>query len=61
MSRLTISAARKAKLRRTAGGELEQSQLLLEDSSLQTTERYSGTMQDSAHAPTDAIKLKPAV
>ncbi len=47
-----------AKLCRAAGGELEQIQMLLGHSSVQTTERYLGTKQDLAHAPNDGIKLK---
>jgi integrase len=50
-----------AKLCRAAGGELEQIQLLLGHSSVQTTERYLGTKQDLVHAPNDAIKLKVTV
>jgi integrase len=46
-----------AKMCRAAGGELEQIQLLLGHSSVQTTERYLGTQQDLAHAPNDGIKL----
>ena len=47
-----------AKLCRTAGGELEQIQMLLGHASVQTTERYLGTKQDLVHAPNDAIKLR---
>jgi len=47
-----------AKLCRAVGGELEQIQMLLGHSSVQTTKRYLGTKQDLAHAP---IKLKLAV
>ena len=50
-----------AKLCRAAGGELEQIQLLLGHSSVQTTERYLGTKQDLVNAPNDGIKLKAAV
>jgi site-specific recombinase XerD len=47
-------------MRRTAGGELEQIQMLLGYSSVQTTERYLGTKQDLVHAPNDGIKLRVA-
>src|SRR5450755_1123966 len=47
-----------AKLCRSAGGELEQIQMLLGHASVQTTERYLGTKQDLVHAPNDGIKLK---
>jgi site-specific recombinase XerD len=50
-----------AKMCRTAGGELEQIQLLLGHASVQTTERYLGTKQDLVHAPNDGIKLRVAV
>jgi site-specific recombinase XerD len=50
-----------AKMCRTAGGELEQIQLLLGHASVQTTERYLGTRQDLVHAPNDGIKLKVVV
>ena len=46
---------------RVVGGELEQIQLMLGHSSVQTTERYLGTKQYLVHAPNDAIKLKVAV
>ncbi len=46
-----------AKLCRAAGGDLEQIQLLLGHSSVQTTECYLGTKQNLMHAPKDAIKL----
>src|SRR5215472_11113090 len=49
-----------AKLCRSAGGELEQIQLLLGHASVQTTERYLGTKQDLVHAPNDGIKLSVA-
>src|SRR5450631_3316279 len=50
-----------AKLCRAGGGELEQIQLLLGHTSVQTTERYLGTKQDLVHAPNDAIKLHVVV
>ncbi len=46
-----------AKLCRKAGGELEQIQLLLGHTSIQTTERYLRTEQALAHAVNDAIGL----
>jgi integrase len=50
-----------AKMCRAAGGELEQIQLLLGHSSVQTTERYLGTKQDLVNAPNDGIKLRVAI
>ena len=47
-----------AKMCRAAGGELEQIQLLLGHSSVQTTERCLGTKQDLVHAPNDGIQLR---
>jgi integrase len=42
-----------AKLCRAAGGELEQTQILLGHASVQTTERYLGTKQDLVNAPNE--------
>ena len=48
-----------AKLCRKAGGDLEQiQQLLLGHASIQTTERYLGTVQNLAVAVNDAIGLE---
>jgi integrase len=47
-----------AKLCRTAGGDLEQIQILLGHSSLLTTAAYLGTEQTLAHAVNDAIGLE---
>jgi site-specific recombinase XerD len=48
-------------MRCTAGGEIEQIQMLLGHSSVQTTERYLGTKRDLVHAPNEAIRLRVAV
>ncbi len=50
-----------AKLCRATGGQLEQIQMLLGHTSVQTTEPYLGTQQGLVHAPNDEIKLRVAV
>jgi integrase len=47
-----------AKLCRKAGGDLEQIQLLLGHASIQTTERYLGTVQNLTVAVNDSIGLE---
>lgn len=47
-----------AQLARKADASLEQIQLTLGHASVQTTERYLGTRQDLADAPSDRIKLR---
>ncbi len=48
-----------ARLRHTAGGELEQIQFLLKHSSVDTTERYLGCKQRLRLAVNDHIGLEP--
>ncbi len=45
-----------AKLRREAGGDLEQIQLLLGHACIQTTEGYLGTKQELVQAANDRVK-----
>jgi integrase len=50
-----------ARLRRAAGGELEQTQFLLGHISVQTTERYLGCTQRIASTVNDRIGIEPAL